>query len=307
MPKRVHPARQRAEWALYSATAAALHWVPDTVAQPAARALGALAFDVQAKRARWVLCNLRLAFPELSEAERREIGRESYRTFGMNLIDLVRAEHWDRQEVIERCPITGTEHVDRALARGKGALLLTLHIGNWEIGVQAMGIAIEKHRACVIGRPMRNALLYERISRSRTSSGVELLDRDNSVLQLARRLHANRPVAVLNDQYAGRTNSVFAPFFGLRVATAAGVGLLALRTGAAIVPCYSVRVAPGSYRGWFLPEVPVPETGDRKADLLEVTMRCNRVLEDAIRQYPGQWLWGHRRFRHSPDLARDPY
>jgi KDO2-lipid IV(A) lauroyltransferase len=307
MPKRVHPARQRAEWALYRAAEETLRFVPEVLAQSSASALGGLAFSLQAKRARWVMCNLRLAFPELSEAERFAIGRESYRQFGMNVVDLVRARRWDRQEVFERCPLEGHANIERALERGKGALLLTLHIGNWEIGVQAMGIAIEKHRPAVIGRPMRNALIYDRIARSRQSSGVELLDRDNAILPLARRLHANRPVAVLNDQYAGRTRGVFAPFFGLRVSTAGGVGLLALRTGAAIVPCYSVRTAPGSYRGWFLPEIPVPDTGDRRADLLEVMTRCNKVLEDIIRVYPGQWLWGHRRFRHSPDLERDPY
>ena len=307
MPKRVHPARQRAEWALYRAAEETLRVIPEDLAQSGARALGGLGFSLQAKRARWVMCNLRLAFPELSEAERFEIGRESYRQFGMNLIDLLRARHWGREEVVARCPIEGHAHIEGALARGKGALLLTLHIGNWEIGVQAMGIAIEKHRPAVIGRPMRNRRIYERITSSRTSSGVELLDRDNAVLPLARRLHANRPVAVLNDQYAGRTGSIFAPFFGLRVSTAAGVGLLALRTGAAIVPCYSIRIAPGSYRGWFFPEIPVPQTGDRRADLLEVMTRCNKVLEDAIRAHPGQWLWGHRRFRHSPDLERDPY
>jgi len=307
MPKQLHPLRQRAEYALYRMGAATLRSLPESAVQSFAQRAGALAFSLQGERARWALANLRIAFPEKTEAERYAIGRESYAQFGMNMADLPRAQTWSREELTTRCPIEGHEHVELALARGNGALLLTLHIGNWEVGVQALAFAVEHHKVCVIGRPMRNRLIYDQITSSRTRSGAELIDRENALTGMMRRLRANRPVAVLNDQYVGRARGVFAPFFGVRASTAAGVALLALRTGAAIVPCYSLRLSPGRYAGWFFPEIEIHPTGARNADLIEVASRCNAVLEKAIRAHPEQWLWGHRRFRYSPDLASDPY
>jgi KDO2-lipid IV(A) lauroyltransferase len=303
----MHPLRQRIELALYLAGNGSLRALPHASAYRLAERIGGRIFDAGGERARWAVANVRIAFPELSPDAQCRIARESYIHFGKNLVDLARAERWSPEEIVTRCPIEDDFHVDRALAGGRGALLLTLHIGNWELGVQSLGIGIARYRPCVIGRPMRNALLYDRIARSRQSSGVELLSRENALMGLARRLRENRPVALLNDQYARRSRGVFAPFLGVRASSPAGLAMLALRTGAPIVPCYTYRIGLGRYQGYYLPQVELAPTGDRKHDLIDATARCNAVLERLVRAHPEQWLWGHRRFRHSPDLPEDPY
>ena len=301
------PARQRVELTGYLAGNAMLRTIPHAAGYRLARAIAGRVFDSAGKRAQWALANVRIAFPKLDPAEQRRIARESYVSFGCNLVDLARAETWSPAEIVERCPVDDDFHVDRALEKGRGAVLLTLHIGNWELGVQSLGIGIARHRPCVIGRPMRNKLLYDRIAGSRQSSGVELLSRENALMGLARRLRDNRPVALLNDQYARRSRGVFAPFLGVRASSPAGVAMLALRTGAPIVPCYTYRIGLGRYQGYYLPEIEIETTGDRKRDLVDATARCNAALEALVRAHPDQWLWGHRRFRHSPDLDYDPY
>jgi KDO2-lipid IV(A) lauroyltransferase len=257
-------------------------------------------FDAGGKRARWTLANLELAFPDKSEAERHHIGRESYAHFAMNAIDTARAQAWSADELRSHVSIAGLEHVHAALAAGNGAFILSLHLGNFELGVQA--VALDGLDALIVGRPMRNALLYREIERSRTRHGGELVARKQVAPAILRALRKGRPVFILNDQYSRRSRGVFVPLFGARCSTSAGVATLALRTGAAVVPAFATRDAPDHHRVEFLPALEFEPTGDRVRDIEEVSAASNRALEQLIRRHPEQWMWGHRRFRHSPDV-----
>ena len=117
----------------------------------------------------------------------------------------------------------------------------------------------------------------------------------------------NRAVAVLNDQYAHRTGGIFVPFFGVRASTSPGVAMLALRSGAAVLPCYAVRDGPDHHTVHFAPGLDFEQSERRERDVAAATAVCNAALEQIIRRYPEQYLWGNRRFRKSPDLPRDPY
>jgi len=265
-------------------------------------------FDTQYKNARWALANLRIAYPAWTEEQRRELGRESYVHFGWNLLDYIRSAHWSDEEVLEHCPLEGVEHVEKALERGRGALLLTLHMGAWEVGVQAIALGLSAHRPAVVGRPMRNQKIYRRVVGTRARGGAEVIDRRRAATSILRALRGGRPVGILLDQYSRRARGVFVPLFGVRCSTSAGLATLALRTDAPVVPCYVLRSGPDRHRGIFLPEVEIPpRTGDRKRDIEAATACYNAALEEIIRANPEQWMWGHRRFRNSPDLSEDPY
>ncbi len=134
-----------------------------------------------------------------------------------------------------------------------------------------------------------------------------MIDRENAALRILRALRRGRMVFVLNDQYAKRSRGIFAPFFGVRCSTAAGVATIALRTGSPVVPMYVLRDAPDHHTVRVLPPVKVELTGDRKLDIERATAAQNAALEAMIRVCPEQWMWGHRRFRHSPDLPPEPY
>jgi len=301
----VYSPRELAEYAAFRSAVAALRAVPLASAQAiAARAARAL-FARGGKRVEYVLANLRVAFPERSEEERRAIGRESYVQLAWNLIDVARGRDWKADDIRARIDFEGKEHADAVLSGGRAAVCLTLHLGNFELLVRAVplfGIPLS-----VIGRPLGNRLLRDEIVRQRTSTGVELLLHRNVLPQMLRLIHKGRVVAVLNDQYARRSRGVFVPFFGVRASTSLGPAIVALRTGAPIVPAYSVRVAPDHHRMVVLPALETPDTGDRRRDAELLTARCNAAMEEIIRAHPEQWMWSHRRFRHSPDLPGDPY
>jgi len=301
----VYTPRELAEYAAFRSAMVALCALPLSSAQRTAASAARRIFDLGGKRVAYVLANLRIAYPNLPEAERYAIGRESYVQFAWNLIDVARGARWGRAELIERVEIDGREHIDAALAMGRGAVGLTLHLGSFEVAIRiapAAGLPLT-----VIGRPLTNRLLRRDMLAQRTSTGAELILHRNVAPQMLRALRKGRIVAALNDQYTRRSRGVLVPFFGVRVSTSPGPAMIALRAGAPILPAACVRVGPDRHRLVIRPALEFPETGDRRKDAELLTARCNAALEAFIREHPEQWMWSHRRFRHSPDLPADPY
>ena len=297
--------RQRIEYGAVRAALAALALAPSAWVHAAAAYLARAYYGLGGKRVGYAEANLKVAFPELDPAARRRLGRESYAHVAWTVVDVARSERWSERELLERVSFAGREHLDAALARGKGVLGLTLHLGAFEIGmraVPALGVPVT-----AVGRPLRNPLTRARVNATRTRTGAELIEHRNVAPRMLRALRRGRLVGVLNDQYSRRATGVFVPFFGLRCSTSAGPATLALRTGAAVVPCYAIREGPERYRVTFLPPVEIEPSGDLTKDIETATAAYNVVLEAIIRRHPEQWMWSHRRFRHSPDLESDLY
>ena len=154
---------------------------------------------------------------------------------------------------------------------------------------------------------MANRLLYEKVVRQRSRTGTPVIDRRHAARPILRALREGSTVLILNDQYSRRSRGVFVPLFGIRCSTSAGAATLALRSRAPVVPMHIFRDAPDHHRVCIDRPLELPNTGDRTADIVETTARMNRALERYIRAHPEQYMWGHRRFRHSPDLPNNPY
>lgn len=283
-----------------------LVWVvPTRIAHAFGTRVARLVFAARGERVGYALKNLRIAFPELSEGSRREIGRRSYENFARNLIDVARSQVWSEAEFRSRIEIVGLEHLLAARAQGKGVLALTLHLGNFELAPRALGVAGVPVSS--VARRLRNPLLYAYLAAGRRTAGAELIDRKKGAPSILRALRQGRTVGLLIDQYSSRARGVFVPLFGVRCSTSAGLATLALRTGAPVVPFYMLRDGPDHHRAVVLSALEFLPSGQRKHDIEALTTLCNEVLEDLIRHYPEQWMWAHRRFRHSPDLPEPVY
>ncbi len=305
MSKKRSKLRDRSEYQGYRALALAARFLPARPLQALGALVGRALFALRGKHVRWALANLRLAFPAASEAERRRICAGSYAAFGRNAVDFACGERWSREQVREHVSFIGMEHVERALERGKGVFFVSAHLGNFELAIRAF--ATTETPTLVIGRPMRNKLLYARLERSRTREGtVELIDRKRAAMAMLRAVKRNRVVAVLMDQYVRRSQGVFVPLFGLRCSTSPVVASLALRADAAIVCGTARRDGPQHHVVRFSP-IEVLDLRDGENAVEALTAACNRAIEERIRADPDQWMWGHRRFRYSPDLDYDPY
>lgn len=292
--------RHSIELGAYRLGTFALQRVPLPALQRAGAALARRAFDGRGKRVQWALTNLRIAFPDLPEEERVRIGRSSYEHFAWNVIDFVRSQRWTDQEIRSRVRFEGLEHVATALEQGRGAIGLTLHMGNFELA--NLAAPLNGLRVAAVARPMSNRDLYRRIRSQRARTGNVVIDRRSAARPILRSLRQNRVVGILNDQYMRRTRAVFVPLFGARCATSAGLATLALRARAPVIPFYSIRVGPDRHRACFESPLAFEPSGDLKADIAALTALSNQALERIIRSWPEQWMWGHRRFRHSPDL-----
>jgi KDO2-lipid IV(A) lauroyltransferase len=292
-------------YGLYRLGTAAVRGLPVATAHNLAAGIGRRMFDRGGKRREVALANLRIAFPDLSEQARREIGRESFAHFAQNVVDVIRSQTWSDDEIRSHVTIEGLDHAMGAVAGGRGAFGLTLHLGCFEL--ITLAAALDGLPSAAVARPLSNPRLYRDVVRNRSRTGAVIIDRRRGARDILRALRDGRAVGVLNDQYSRRRRGVFVPFFGVRCSTSAGLATLSLRSGAPVFTVYARRDAPDHHRVRFGPVLEIPRSGDRAKDIEFATARYNEVIEEIIRAYPEQYMWAHRRYKRSPDLAEDPY
>ena len=180
----------------------------------------------------------------------------------------------------------------------KGVFLLTAHMGNWEfLPITAAMIGLQ---AGTIYRPLDFLPLEQFVKYIRTRFGAKVIPKRHSTRTILKSLKHEESVGILLDQSTHRDKGVFVDFFGRRTCTNKGLALLALKTGAPVIPVFQVREKSG-FRANFLPEVPLIKTGDITKDVEANTLQYNRVIETFIRRYPDQWFWVHRRWKVEPD------
>jgi KDO2-lipid IV(A) lauroyltransferase len=262
------------------------------------RRLGDLGYVLTPGRRRTALTNLAQAFPDATPAARRRICRDAYQHFGLMLVELAALLTRPLEETLARIRIDGLDHVRAAMDHHGRALILTAHLGNWEL--LPVACHLTGYRLSVVLRPLDAPWLARLATRLRERSGAELIDKRAALRPVLRTLAEGGMVGILLDQNAARREGVFVPFFGRAASTSKSLAILALRTGAPIVPAFIHREDGGAHRVVVLPALPWPATGEREAAIVALTARCTETIEAAIRKTPGQWLWMHDRWRTRP-------
>jgi KDO2-lipid IV(A) lauroyltransferase len=243
--------------------------------------------------------NLRMALPELSASERRRIVRGVYRSLGRLLAECARFPRLTPENIRAVVTYEGLEHYQAAVARGRGVLFLTAHLGAWELG--AFAHALHGYPIQILYRPLDNPRLDRLVNRYRTLSGNKLLDKRDSARGILAALSKNETVGILADQNTSLEEGVFVNFFGKPASTTAGIARVALHTGAAVVPAFCVwEETLGRYVIHFEAALELTSTNDRDQDIRAATQQMASVVEQYIRRYPDQWLWIHRRWKTRP-------
>jgi Kdo2-lipid IVA lauroyltransferase/acyltransferase len=263
------------------------------------RRLGDLFYAVDVRHRKLVLHNLDIAYKdELDAGEKRRIARGSYRHFGGVFCDLLRST-WLSKEQIDRISVTeGWENLEAAEARGKGVLILTAHFGFWEM----MGVAQGFHgkKLHVLARALDNPLLDKVLRNYRSRSGNVVLYKANAVKAILEILKDKGMAAVLIDQNVNPNRGIFVDFFGVPACTTTVVSALAVRTGAPIVPAFSIPEPGGRWRFIYDKPLEFGEEDRGKERIAEITQQCTTIIEDYIRRKPEAWLWMHRRWKTRP-------
>lgn len=197
--------------------------------------------------------------------------------------------------------LEGLHHLEDVMASHGRALILTAHLGNWEL--LPIASRLTGYPLAIVVRPLDSPWLDALADGLRRKSGVELIQKRGALRSVLRALGGGRMVGILLDQNAARREGVFVPFFGRPASTSKSLALLAVRTGAPVIPIFIRRDAAGGHRVMIEPPLPVPAGGGEDA-VAELTRRCTEAIEAAIREAPEQWLWIHRRWRTRPAETR---
>jgi Kdo2-lipid IVA lauroyltransferase/acyltransferase len=244
------------------------------------------------------LKNLRAAYAdEMSEAEIESTAREVFRHFAREALQFFYVLSLSREQIDAAVELVGIEHLDGALAHGNGCVVITAHYGNWEM--LARKLVISGYKANVIARDSDDPGITGITTRIRESGGYRVFDKDQPIIGAYRALKSNEILGILPDQ--NDFGGISADFFGRPALTAPGPAVLALKSGAPIVPMFCERVADGKYRATAYPALVFEPTGQGEADIAELTRMVNAAIETEVRRNPSQWLWLHDRWKLPPE------
>jgi len=270
--------------------------VPRRALLRCASAAGSGVFRLLRKEREKTLRNLRSVFAaEKTEQDIVRIGCAVFVNLAKNLAEWILLDRMTEGELGRLVEIRGREHIEGVLARGKGVLVLTAHIGNWEF--LAAYVALFIRHGGVIGRKVYVEAYDRLLVEMRRKKRVETFYSTDSPKRILQMLKANCVIGVLPDQDVGYLNGVFVDFMGRPAYTPTGPVALALASGADIVPAFLIRQPDDRYVIHVEPPVGIAASGDKKSDLLEYTARWSGVCEKYIRAYPEQWVWMHNRWK----------
>jgi KDO2-lipid IV(A) lauroyltransferase len=232
----------------------------------------------------------------------RRLSLESYRNIGRTFLEFARFPYMDARRAAELVTFSNPEILDDLARRGKGAILVTGHYGNWELigaAVAGRGYPI----SFVVGR-QGNALVDRRINRYRGGMGVGIIERGVALREIPRALRRGEFVALLADQDAGRSG-VFVDFLGTPASTPKGAAHFAFRFGAPILFGVTVRGGDGRHRAELFDPIWPRENADTDEEVLRLTRAYTAYLEEAVYRHPEQYFWPHRRWKTKPPAEED--
>lgn len=287
------------EYWLVLSVARCLGLMPRALARLAAGALAWTVYRALGRLRRVGARNLEMALPELGQGQRDRILQGVYRHLGWQLVEFCRMTRYTPRNTQRWIRTEGLEHYLAARARGKGVLVLTGHLGAWELS--SFYHSLIGYPMGMVIRRLDNRLLDEFVNGIRCLHGNRVLHKDDFARGLLKAMHSGETVGILMDTNMTPPQGVFVDFFGRQACTGSGLARVALKTGAAVLPGFMLwEPTERCYVLHFGPELVFAHSGDAEADILAATQQCNRVLESWIRRYPDQWLWIHRRWKTRP-------
>lgn len=261
--------------------------LPLRLVQGLGTAIGRFGYILDGQHRKLAISNITKVFGSTkTKRDIEKIARMSFQNLGKTVIEFIR-------DVPEGLVQMAWHDMDDLVKRHKGVIFILGHFGNWEILGRLTASRGIKFTA--VGKAVRTRRINEYITNKRHKAGLEMVDKKGALGELLKALRRNRSVAILIDQYAGR-HGVFVNFFGIPTSTTSSPAVLALRTGAPVVPVFTVRTGTG-YKGFIEPPIYVTRTGNIARDIYTNTQKFTESLEKYVRMYPEQWWWVHRRWR----------
>lgn len=264
--------------------------------------LGKVAYYFANETRHLTLKHLKLAFPSKSEAEIKRLAKDTFKMLGKNAGDILRSSRTVRSlKDLEKILVThGLENFQAANAKGNGVIFLTCHLGAFDLQVSNM--AMRGLNPNIIGTPLKDKRLNDLLWEYRNAHGAIAIERGKETFRMIKVLKSGGSVALLIDQDT-KVKTVFVDFFGIPAATPVGATVLAMKTGAAVVPTYIYLGEDNLQHMHILPEMPMRISGNEEEDIVFNTQLLTNFIEEQIRNHPEQWVWMHERWKTQPEAG----
>jgi KDO2-lipid IV(A) lauroyltransferase len=272
--------------------------VPLTALRRFGAGLGWFAFRIVGIRRDIVLANLHASLPDCDDREVHDIAQRSYMNWGRSTMEFAAQRHLSKENILDMVTLDGIESFDEALDCGRGAVLITAHLGNWEL--LAAAVAQCGYPVHVTDTDHSNPIVHRIIDELRERHQVKLISPRQPVRYLLKLLESNQFVAYLPDQDA-RGSGVFVEFFGRPAWTLRAPAVFAMRRGCPVVTGFLVREGNDNHRAIFGRALWPDRNLKGEEAVVELTQRITRIIEDMVRQYPEQYFWVHRRWKTQPE------
>ena len=280
--------------------------LPRTAARACGAAIGGLAWRVAGGLRKTGRRNLAMALPEKTGAERDAILRGMFRSLGWQIAEFCQMPRYTVEEASRFIRYEGLENYLAARDKGKGVLVLTGHLGAWELS--SFFHSLRGMPMALVIRRLDNPLVDRFVNGIRSLHGNRVIHKDDFARGLLTAMLAGETVGILMDTNMTPPQGVFVPFFGVNACTASGLARVALRTEAAVLPGFLLwHEEEKRYVLHFGEELTLVKTGDAAADVLANTALFAEATERYIRRYPDQWLWVHRRWKTRPEGEKRMY
>ncbi len=291
--------RERVEYWVVCVLMGTLSVLPRHVARRAGAGIGRLALLLMPRLKRVGQQNLARAFPEKSAADRDAILRRLYRNLGWLLAEFCQMPTYTQANTRGFLRYQGLEHFLAAEQKGKGVLIVTGHLGAWELS--SFYHSLMGHPMSMVIRRLDNPRVDAMVNRIRCMHGNQVLHKDDFARGLLAAMRQRRAVGILMDTNMTPPQGVFVPFFGTPACTALGLARVALKTEATVLPGFLLwHEDEQRYVLTFGEPIPLVRSADLEADVVTNTARFTAAIESYIRAYPDQWLWVHRRWKTRP-------
>jgi KDO2-lipid IV(A) lauroyltransferase len=291
--------RQRLEFILVFVLVRGLGALPRRWARAAGAGLGALAFAFTGRLRRTGERNLLLAYPASDDAWRKRILRQLYRNLGLQLAEFCVMSRYTPESTRSLVGYAGLEHYLAAREKGRGVLVITGHLGLWELS--SFYHSLMGYPMSMVIRRLDNPLVDRLVNGIRCLHGNTVLHKDDFARGLLGAMRRGETVGILMDTNMTPPQGVFVDFFGVPACTASGLARVAMRTEAAMLPGFLTwREEEKKYVLEFGERLELVRTGNDEQDIVTNTQICTTAIEAWVRRFPEQWLWVHRRWKTRP-------
>ncbi|MDY6791416.1 MAG: hypothetical protein SWH54_09130 [Thermodesulfobacteriota bacterium] len=260
------------------------------------RLLGRFMYVADVPHRRIVRRNLKFVYPEWSPAYIKETSLRIFQNIGMTFLEICQIACLPKDKLLSRTKIKGEKILLDAIKEGRGVILISAHLGNWEIVAPFLSANIGA-QAAMVGRRLRVRLINRLISGLRTRFGATVIDKEDGMTKMRRAVREGKILGIMIDQGTQSSMGVKVNFFSKSVTATVAPALLALRCKCPVVPIFGVREINGSLTIIVEPPLKITRTKDLKADLKANMQIMTDVIEKTVRAYPEQWFWVHKRWK----------